>query len=105
MRIGKGWYFDGVEFPMIRPKDIPVGMVSVPVVIQDFATELVHHTTMTASSAGVTVRVLDAETGGSIISASFGLVHVGGVGAGFWGMGGGEAINVLASNIFCLNLQ
>jgi hypothetical protein len=63
MRIGKGWYFDGVEFPMIRPKDIPVGMVSVPVVIQDFATELVHHTTMTASSAGVTVRVLDAETG------------------------------------------
>jgi hypothetical protein len=33
------------------------------------------------------------------------VVHVGGVGADFWGMGGGEAINVLASNIFCLNLQ
>jgi hypothetical protein len=56
---------DGVEFPMIRPKDIPVGIMSVPVVIQDFVTELVHHTTMMAGSAGVTVRVLDAETGGA----------------------------------------
>jgi hypothetical protein len=54
---------DGVEFPMIMPKDIPVGMVSVPVVIQDLATDLVHQTTMTAGSAGVTVRVLDPETG------------------------------------------
>jgi hypothetical protein len=54
---------DEVQFPMIRPKDIPVGMVSVPVAIQDLATDLVHQTTMTAGSAGVTVRVLDPETG------------------------------------------
>jgi hypothetical protein len=45
---------DGVEFPVIRPKDIPTGVVSVPVKIEDHLLGVERLTTMTAGLVGMT---------------------------------------------------
>ncbi|CUS08753.1 unnamed protein product [Tuber aestivum] len=41
-------------YPIIHPSSIPKGVVSVPVVVQDYATGLEHKTTMVAGSVGMT---------------------------------------------------
>jgi Domain of unknown function (DUF4419) len=45
---------DGVKFPLIRPKDIPVGLVSVPVKVIDLVLKVEQMTTMTAGLVGMT---------------------------------------------------
>jgi len=45
---------DGVALPLIRPRDIPVGLVSVPVKIIDFVLGTEQMTTMTAGLVGMT---------------------------------------------------
>ena len=42
-----------VAYPVIVPKNIPKGVVSVPVTVEDYATGLVHKTTMVAGSVGM----------------------------------------------------
>jgi len=42
-----------VAYPVISPKSIPKGVVSVPVTVQDYATGLEHKTTMVAGSVGM----------------------------------------------------
>jgi hypothetical protein len=44
----------GVQFPMIRPRDIPVGLVSVPVKVLDPVKGVEQLTTMTAGLVGMT---------------------------------------------------
>ncbi|KAH0537556.1 hypothetical protein FGG08_005655 [Glutinoglossum americanum] len=45
---------DGVTYPIISPKSIPKGVVSVPVTVQDLESGLEHKTTMVAGSVGMT---------------------------------------------------
>jgi hypothetical protein len=45
---------DGVQFPLIRPRDIPVGLVSVPVKVQDLISGVEQVATMTAGLVGMT---------------------------------------------------
>jgi hypothetical protein len=57
----------GVEFPLILPREIPVGVVSVSVIVQDYATKMEHASTMTAGSVGMTVT----QNGSGIEGTSF----------------------------------
>ncbi|MCJ1463500.1 hypothetical protein MMC07_002108 [Pseudocyphellaria aurata] len=43
-----------IAYPLIRPKSIPKGVISVPVTIQDHQTGLQHETSMIAGSVGMT---------------------------------------------------
>jgi hypothetical protein len=44
---------DGITYPMVRPRDIPQGVVSVPVTIQDLQSGLEYENTLVAGSVGM----------------------------------------------------
>ncbi|CUS08752.1 unnamed protein product [Tuber aestivum] len=46
-------------YPIIHPSSIPKGVVSVPIVVQDYSTGLEHKTTMVAGSVGMTPSAAD----------------------------------------------
>jgi len=50
-----------VAYPVIVPKNIPKGVVSVPVTVQDYATGLEHKTTMVAGSVGMMPSAPESE--------------------------------------------
>jgi len=47
---------DGARFPLIRPKAVPRGIVTVPVKIKDYGERVEYETTMVAGLVGVTVN-------------------------------------------------
>jgi len=53
-----------VAYPVIGPEDIPKGVVSVPVTVQDYATGVEHKTTMVAGSVGMMPSA--GESGGDL---------------------------------------
>lgn len=54
---------DGAEYPIISPGDIPAGVLSVPVIVEDESSGLCHKTTMVAGSVGLTVATKSGTQG------------------------------------------
>lgn len=53
---------DGVSYPLLRPKEIPKGVITVPVTVQDFLTGFEHKTTMVAGSVGMTGKAVEGSS-------------------------------------------